>query len=291
MKNLITLCGTLLAAFLTLSAGAAPGDAQADALSAPAWIAGGAQHALANSGDGIFTPTLTIIANDKTDRPFTADIVQPEPRFADLMKPGTATGSSYVIKFPTGDVGGDCIFTGKGRYFIESTGTLTFQIITQCGQLKRGYNFMVCKLNEALKCREAPWWYFRGRSYQVSAQGIAVNGQPPYGWLDSSQAEVKLQKMRAHLKVMHERFINPNDPHVVHARLISCRFYHPERHAYEIHETATTCLLQNFCSGMPNVAALPDGDPIDWNSPVGDFIKAHNKITDPDSWTCWLRTQ
>jgi len=134
----------LVTGAMTIAGAAAPIASAAtrsavETLSAPSWISDAMTHSLPNPGDGIFTPRLSIVAIDKTDRPFTVDVVQPEPRFADVMAAGNPTGSSYIIKFPTGDAGGDCTYDGEGRYFIESTGALTFQIITECGKLKRGY--------------------------------------------------------------------------------------------------------------------------------------------------------
>jgi len=112
-------------------------------------------------GDGVFTPTVTPIASiDKTGRPMTVEVRQPEPRFAQSMIAGNPTGDSYLIHFPTGDAGGPCIYSGTGRYLINSGGTLTFQILADCGKLRRGYNYMVCNLDPNLRCNEAPWWTF-----------------------------------------------------------------------------------------------------------------------------------
>src|ERR1700685_630465 len=61
-------------------------------------------------GDGIFTPTITPAAFiDKTGRPMTVEVRQPEPRLASSMIAGNLTGDSYIIKFPTGDAGSACI--------------------------------------------------------------------------------------------------------------------------------------------------------------------------------------
>src|SRR5208282_5546887 len=99
----------------------------------------------------------------------------PEPSFAGIVAAGKPVGDSYVIHFPppTGDVGGECVYNGNARYFIESTGVLTFQILADCGKLKRGYNYMVCRLNADLRCSEAPWWHFQGRRYAVTKEGVA----------------------------------------------------------------------------------------------------------------------
>jgi hypothetical protein len=74
-----------LGAWAMMLAGAAAPPASAasqsavETLPAPSWLSGGAAHSLPNPGDGIFTPRLSIVAIDKTDRPFTIEVVQPEP--------------------------------------------------------------------------------------------------------------------------------------------------------------------------------------------------------------------
>ncbi len=115
------------------------------------------------AGDGIFTPVIRPVTTiDKTGRPITVDASAPEPAFAGTMVAGTATGDSYIIHFPTGDVGGPCVYTGQARYVIGSSGDLSFQMVAKCGQLMRGYGYMICRLDETLHCAEAPWWNFRG---------------------------------------------------------------------------------------------------------------------------------
>jgi hypothetical protein len=243
-------------------------------------------------GDGIFTPIISpVAAIDKTNRPMTVEADRPEPNFADAMVAGKPTGDSYVIHFPTGDAGGACLYSGTGRYFIESTGTLTFQIIAQCGNLKRGYSYMICKVDEELRCHEAPWWYFRGRTYSITSQGVVVNGSALYPWKDPSEAPRKIQAMAASIKQMNERFANLKDPHVLHTRLISCWNFQPESKSYGIHEIATECAVKSLCNGIPNVDSLRDGDPIDWSTPVGKFIKQEKKISDVSHWVCFMRTQ
>ena len=242
--------------------------------------------------DGIFTPTITPAASiDKTGRPMTVEVRQPEPRLASSMTAGNPTGDSYVIKFPSGDAGGACIHSGRGRYLIDSNGTLTFQVLADCGKLRRGYNYMVCKLNVSLRCIEAPWWYFRDRTYVITNEGVAVNGSVVYPWQDASQAPQQLQKMAEKIKETNDRFKELTGAHVLHTRLISCRDFHPETKSYAIHEFATTCLIKSLCNGMPNVDSLRDGDPIDWNSPAGSYVKQQSKISDVSNWVCWMRTQ
>jgi hypothetical protein len=243
-------------------------------------------------GDGIFTPVISpVAAIDKTNRPMTAEADRPEPNFADAMVAGKPTGDSYVIHFPASDAGGACLYTGTGRYLIESTGTLTFQIIAQCGNLRRGYSYKICMLNEELRCREAPWWYFRGRTYSITDQGVVVNGSTVYPWKDVSDAPRKIQAMAASIKQMNDRFASLKDPHVLHTRFISCRNFQPESKSYSIHEIATECAVKSLCNGIPNVDSLRDGDQIDWNTPVGEFIKKQNRISDVSNWVCFMRTQ
>jgi hypothetical protein len=242
--------------------------------------------------DGIFTPTTTPVASiDKTGRPMTVDVRQPEPRLARSMIAGAPTGDSYVIHFPSGDAGGVCIYSGMARYFINSNGTLTFQILADCGKLRRGYNYMVCTLDASLRCKEAPWWYFRDRTYVITNEGVAVNGSAVYPWQDASEAPQRLQKTADNIKVMNDRFRELTDAHVVHARFISCRDFHPESKSYAIHEFATTCLIKSLCNAMPNVDSLRDGDPIDWSSPAGSYVKQQSKTSDVSNWVCWMRRQ
>jgi hypothetical protein len=241
-------------------------------------------------GDGIFTPRISpVAAIDKTGRPMTIEVPQPEPSFAALMVAGKPTGDSYIINFPTGSAGGACIYSGTGRYLIESTGTLTFQILADCGKLRRAYNYMICSLDESLRCSEAPWWYFKDRTFAATTRGVVINGSTVRPWKDASEAPEQLQAMAAKIKLMRDRF--RNDPHVVHFRLISCRDFHPSTRSYQIHEIPTTCAVKSLCDGIPNVDSLRDGELIDWNSPVGSYVKKANKISDVSSWACWIRTQ
>ncbi|HYL64037.1 MAG TPA: hypothetical protein VE077_15585 [Candidatus Methylomirabilis sp.] len=241
-------------------------------------------------GDGIFTPIISpVAATDKTGRPITIEVTQPEPGFSTVMIAGKPTGDDYTINFPTSSAGGACMYTGTGRYLMESTGTLTFQMLADCGKLRRAYGYMICRLNEDLRCSEGPWWYFKDRTFAVTNQGVVINGSTVHPWKDASEAPQQLQTMAAKTKSMNDRF--RNDPHVVHSRRISCRHFHPSTRSYEIHELATTCLVKSLCNGVPNVDSLRDGDAIDWNSPVGNYVKQQNKISDASDWVCWLRTQ
>jgi hypothetical protein len=210
------------------------------------WSTASAQSQPAQ-GDGIFTPRISPVAGiDKTGRPITIEATQPEPSFAALMVAGKPTGDSYVINFPTGSTGGACLYSGTGRYLIESTGTLTFQILADCGKLRRAYSYMICPLNEDLRCSEAAWWHFKDRTFAVTSLGVLVN---------------------------------------------DCRNFHPSTKSYEIHELPTTCLVKSVCDGAPNVDSLRDGDVVDWNSAIGNYVKQKNKISDVSSWVCWIRTQ
>jgi len=241
-------------------------------------------------GDGIFTPVIVPVATiDKTGRPITVEVTQPEPGFSASMVAGNPTGDTYVISFPTGSAGGPCTYTGAGRYLIESTGTLTFQVLAQCGKLRRAYSYMICMLDEDLRCSEAPWWYFKDRAYAIANKGIVINNSTVVPWKDAAEAPEELRAAATRIKAFRDRF--RNDPHILHSRLISCRNFHPAARSYEIHELPTTCLIKSLCNSIPPVDSLRDGDPIDWNSPVGSYVKQQNKISDTSTWTCWIRTQ
>ena len=250
-----------------------------------------AQDSQRSHADGIFTPTITPVAIDKTGRPITVEERQPEPRLAQSMIAGNPTGDSYVIHFPTGDAGGPCTYTGTARYLINNNGTLTFQILADCGKLRRGYSYMVCNLDATLRCKEAPWWYFRDRTYVITNEGVAVNGSTPYPWQDASEAPQQLQKTSDNIKALNDRFKQLTGAHVVHSRVISCRAFRPETKSYGIYEFSTICLIKSLCNGMPDVDSLRDGDPIDWNSPAGSYVKQQSKTSDVSNWTCWMRTQ
>ncbi len=241
-------------------------------------------------GDGIFTPVISPVApTDKTGRPITIEATQPEPSFSDIMVAGKPTGDSYTISFPSGSAGGACVYTGTGRYLIESSGTLTFQMLADCGKLERGYSYMICRLNEKLLCSEAPWWFFKGRTFAATDQGVVINDSLVHPWRDSSEAPQQLQAMVAKITATNNRF--RNDSHVVHSRLISCRNFYPATRSYEIHEIPTTCVIKSLCSGIPSTGSLREGEVIDWNSPVGNYVKQQNKISDVSTWSCWIRTQ
>ncbi len=221
----------------------------------------------------------------------TIEVTQPEPSFVASVIAGKSTGDSYVIHFPNGDAGGPCMYSGTGRYLIESTGELTFQILADCGKLRRGYSYMICMLDANLRCTEAPWWYFKDRTYAITDQGVVINGPTVHPWRDAAEAPQQLQTMAAKIKSMRERFASRTDPHVVHTRFISCRDYHPETKSYGIHEFSTTCPVKSLCNGIPNVDSLRDGERIDWNSPVGSYVKQQGKTSDVSNWVCWMRTQ
>ena len=255
-------------------------------------IATAFQNSQATRGDGVFTPTIAPVASiDKTGRPMTVEVYQPEPRFAQSMTAGNPTGDSYVIRFPTGDAGGPCVYSGMGRYLINSNGTLTFEILADCGKLRRGYSYMICNLDPSLRCNEAPWWYFRDRTYVITAEGVAVNGSTVYRWQDASQAPQQLQQTAARIKTMYDRFRNPSDAAMMHGRFISCREFHPETKSYHIYEFPMSCTIKSLCNAMPNVDSLRDGDPIDWNSPAGSYVKQQNGSADFSNWVCWMQTQ
>jgi hypothetical protein len=250
-----------------------------------------AQDSPPSRPDGIFTPTVYPVAPiDKTGRPITTEVRQPEPRLAQSMIAGNPTGDSYIIHFPQGDAGGPCIYSGTARYLIEGGGELTFQILADCGKLRRGYNYMICKLDASLRCTEAPWWHFRNRTYTITKEGVAVNDSTPVPWQDAPEAPHLLQEMSEKIKALNERISQLTASNTVHGRSISCREFHPETKSYHIWEFSTTCLIKSACDGMPNLDSLRDGDPIDLNSPAGSYIKQQAKVSDFSNWLCWART-
>jgi len=251
-----------------------------------------AQNSQPGRPDGIFTPTISIVTSiDKTGRPMTVESRQLEPRLTQSTVAGNPTGDSYVIHFPQGDAGGPCIYSGTARYLIEGGGTLTFQILADCGKLRRGYSDMICRLDPSFRCTETPWWYFRDRTYAITKQGVTVNGSTLVSWQDPSEAPELLQKMSEKIKAMNERISQLTASNTVHGRSISCREFHPETKSYHIWEFPTTCLIKSACAGMPNLDSMRDGEPIDWNSSAGSFVKQQSEASDFSNWVCWIRTQ
>jgi hypothetical protein len=251
-----------------------------------------AQTSQPSRPDGIFTPTISIVTSiDKTGRPMTVESRQLEPRLTQSIVAGNPTGDSYVIHFPQGDAGGPCIYSGNARYLIEGSGTLTFQILADCGKLRRGYNYMICRLDPSLRCTEAPWWNFRDRTYVITKEGVAVNGSAPVAWQDATAAPQLLQQMSEKIKALNQRVSQLTSSNTVHGRAISCREYHPETKSYHVWEFPTTCFIKSACEGMPNLDSLRDGDPVDLNSPAGTFVKQQSKASDFSNWLCWVRTQ
>jgi len=251
-----------------------------------------AQNPPPSHPDGIFTPTISIVTSiDKTGRPMTVESGQLEPRLTQSIARGNPTGDSYIIHFPQGDVGGPCIDSGNARYLIDGNGTLTFQILADCGKLRRGYNYMICRLDPSFRCTETPWWNFRDRTYVITKEGVAVNGSTPVPWQDASEAPQLLQQMSQKIKALNDRVAQLTSANTVHGRAISCREYHPETKSYRIHEFPTNCLIKSACNGMPKLDSLRDGDPVDLNSPAGTFVKQQSKASDFSNWLCWVRTQ
>jgi hypothetical protein len=251
-----------------------------------------AQNSPPNRPDGIFTPTISPVTTiDKTGHPTTVEVRRLEPRLAPSMVAGNPTGDGYVIHFPQGDAGGPCIYSGNARYLIEGNGTLTFQVLADCGKLRRGYNYMICRLDPSLRCTEAPWWNFRDRTYVITKEGVAVNGSAPVAWQDATEASQLLQRMSEKIKALNDRVSQLTSSSTVHGRAIFCREFHPATKSYHIWEFPTTCLIKSACDGMPNLDSFRDGDPLDWNSTAGTFVKQQSKVSDFSNWVCWIRTQ
>ena len=250
-----------------------------------------AQNTPPNRPDGIFTPASSpVTAIDKTGHPTTVEVSKSEPRLAQFMLAGTPTGDNYVINFPNSTAGGPCIYSGSARYLINGSGTLTFQALANCRNLRRGYSYMICNLDASLRCKEAPWWYFRDRTYTVTKEGVTINGSTVIPWQDATEAPQLLQQMSQKIKALSDRIRQLTAPRTADGRSISCREYHPETKSYHIWEFSTTCLIQSACDGMPKLDSMRDGDPIDWNSPAGTFVKQQSKATDFSNWICWIST-
>jgi hypothetical protein len=229
-------------------------------------------------GDGIFTPIVSQVAPiDKTGRPMTLEIHRPAPSFVRVIRKVEPTGDNFTIHFPTGDLGGECFYSDSVRYVIDYGGELTYQILADCGKLRRAYSYHVCRLNENLRCSEPPWWFFKDSKFSISNEGLVVDGSPVYRWKDS-EAPQQLEAVVGKIKLLRAQVVSHTVSHG--SRTISCRSYRPEARGYDVHEFVT-----------PGLASLRDGDPIDWNSSVGTYVKQQNSITDVSNWACWVRTQ
>jgi len=245
----------------------------------------GFAQSLPTPGDGTYKPRITQVAPiDKRGYPITADVTQPEPQFSSLMIAGRPTGDTFTIKFPSGDFGGPCVNSGKARYLIDSNGTLTFEILADCGNLRRGYDYSICRLSESLHCAEAPSWYFTGRTYTTRNDGLLVNGTALYAWKDPADAPQLLQAMTTRIKTNKERASRD----ATHARRISCRSFDAVKRLTTLHVIETSCLVKSVCSGMPNLEGMGEGDLIDMNSPTGSFVKRQTNDPGVSNWICWV---
>jgi hypothetical protein len=65
-------------------------------------------------------------------------------------------------------------------------------------------------------------------TYVLTNEGVSVNGSAVDPWRDAAEAPQQLKKIADTIQAMHDRFSNPNDPHVVHGRYISCGDFHPK---------------------------------------------------------------
>jgi len=247
----------------------------------------GFAQSLPTPGDGTFKPRITQVAPiDKRGYPITAEVTQPEPQFSSLMIAGKPTGDTFIIKFPSGDFGGPCINSGKARYLIDSNGTLTFEVLADCGNLRRGYDYSICRLGESLHCAEAPSWYFTGRTYTIRNDGLLVNGTALHAWKDPADAPQLLQAMTNRIKTNKERFTNIQVGS--HPKRISCRSFDSVKRLTTLHVIETSCLVKSVCSGMPNLEGMAEGDLIDMNSTAGGFVKRQTNDPGVSKWICWV---
>jgi hypothetical protein len=193
------------------------------------------------------------------------------------MRKVEPTGDSFTIRFPAGDLGGACFYGDSVRYMIDFGGELTYQMLADCGMLRRAYSYHICRLNESLRCSEAPWWFFKDSKFSITNEGLVVDGSPVYRWKDR-EASQQLQSVVSKIKLQRAQVVSHSGSQG--ARVISCRSYRPSASAYDVHEFG----------GVAGIASLRDGDPIDWNSPVGNYLKQQNSI-DVSNWACWVRAQ
>lgn len=250
-------------------------------------------HPGSAQGDEIFQPRNVPAGKipagkaDRTGRLTSVDIDRPEPRLAGAMRPGADAGSRYEIRFPNVTRGGQCLFTGKGRYVVAHL-ELYFHVLADCGDLRNAFQFHVCRLDPSLHCEEAPWWYFRGHKYAVAADGVTVDATK-YAWVNPELAQDKLQQQLEQRAAQQARLAALHGE-VLHGRWINCRAYHPERRAYDVHVIATRCVFESLCSGMPDLKGIGDGEELDLRGPIGDFVRRQPNVGDTSNWSCWIRT-
>lgn len=226
-------------------------------------------------GDGIIHPFVRqIVPNDDYVAFFTVYETQAEPQFAALMVPGTPIDERIHWRPPAGDVGGPCINTGKARYLINEYDVLLFEILADCGNLARGYGYVICHLNGERRCAEAPDWYFTGRVYQLTNEGLQVDRVALHAWQDPIETQRRLQAMAARITAYYDR---ASKRHAPRGRSISCHILDPP--------SGNTAFMD-----APNLDGIRDGDEIDMNSSVGNWIKQKSKDPDASEWACWAET-
>jgi hypothetical protein len=240
-------------------------------------------------GDGVVTPDRVEQVLPLPDEEYvdfvTVESTQAEPQFAVLMVPGTPMDDSFLRRSPTEDVGPPCINTGKARYLVNKFNRLSFEILANCGKLTRGYSYVICRLSGDLRCAEAPYWYFTGRTYLLTNEGLKVDGTAPHPWKDPIETQIRLQAMAARINQNKNR---SSQPHASHDRWLYCRMLDPPNLTNVFSCSGRENL--EMCKDLPSLDGIRDGDVIDMNSPIGRWVTQHSKDSDTSQSACWIET-
>ena len=234
-------------------------------------------------GDGFNHPFVRQIVPDDDYVDFvTEELTQAEPQFAAMMMAGT-TADAFTQYSPTGYGGGSCLNTGKAQYLINKHHYLLFEILVDCRNLALGYGYVICRLGGDLRCSEAPDWYFTTRTYELTNEGLRVDGAAPYVWHDPIETQKRLQAMAARLATDKER--NSKRSGASRRRWIHCRVLDPPNLTMVF-----PCPLSGGCTDAPELDGIRDGDLLDMNSSVGRWLQQQSKESDVSKWACWIET-
>jgi hypothetical protein len=234
-------------------------------------------------GDGIVHPFVAHIVPDDDYVAFvTVEETQLEPQFAALMVPGTPVNDSFAKHTATDDAGRACMNTGKARYLINTNNVMLFEILADCGNLARGYRFVICSLAGDLRCLEPPDWYFAGRSYLLTSEGVKVD-HALHAWQDPIETPKRLQAVAARITAYNDR---SSKRHPSRGRWTHCHTLDPPNltRSFPCPDRDNSAMCKDF----PNVDGIRAGDVIDMNSPVGNWIKQQSKDPDASEWVCWI---
>ncbi len=234
-------------------------------------------------GDGTIHPFVRqVVANDDYVDFVTVELTRAEPQFAAMMRAGT-TGDAFIQNSPTGDAGGACINTGKAQYLINKHHVLLFEVLVDCSHVARGYGYVICRLGGDLRCSEAPDWYFTTRTYELTNEGLKVDGAAPYVWRDPIEAQKRLRAMAARISNDKERTSRRGG--AFPSRWIRCRVLDPPNNI-----VAFLCPATGVCTDSRELDATRDGDLLNMHSSVGHWIQQQSEDSDASEWACWSET-